>query len=136
MDPSSPLPIPTTGRSLDHKPTPAELAHHAKDKARDVGYDYAAQFLLLIDENKAASVLSSLNNEEVIEICRTISRLREIDAGNARHIIQAFGIPASSIQMKARGGPEAARRLLTTAFESQRAHQLINQLLDPKSSLR
>lgn len=134
MASSSPVPMQPTSRSLNHEPTPAELAHHAKDKARDVGYEHAAQFLLLIDQDAAASVISRLDNEEVIEICRTISRLSKIEPRSARHVIESFGIPASIAKTSSKGGPEPARRLLTAAFDSKRAQDLINLVLDPKSS--
>lgn len=111
-----------------HKPTPAELAHRAKDETRDAGYERAALFLLLIDTNDAASVLVSLDDKEVIQICRIITRLGEIDANDARRIVQEFGVSSSVIRTSAHGGPKAARRLLTAAYDRHRAHRLFDRI--------
>ena len=127
----SPAPDPTPDRTAEYTPTPAELAHRAKDEARDIGYERAAQFLLLLDTNDAASVLGSLNVCEVLEICRVIVTLQEIDIRDARHVVEEFGVPAAVIRTSAHGGPQAARRLLTAAFDEERAEYLFNRMPAP-----
>ena len=134
MNASSPAPAPPPDRPATHTPTPAELAHRAKDEARDTGYEHAALFLLLIDASDAAAVLRSLNACEVEEICRVIVSLDAVNPRDARRVVQEFGVPASAIRTTAQGGPEAARHLLAAAFDAERAERLLDRVAAPEPS--
>ena len=118
---TDPTPSPAGART----PTPGELAHRAKDEARDVGYERAAHFLLLIDTEAAATVLRGLDTGEVMGICGVISRLNTVSERDSRRVVEEYGLRPSSVRSTARGGPDAARRLLAAAFDAGRAEQLL-----------
>lgn len=108
-------------------PTPGELAHRAKDEARDAGYERAALFLLLIDPEAAADVLSQLDAHEIEELCRVIVRVDDVDARDARRVMQEYGVSAG-VRSTATGGAPAARRLLTGAFGADHAERLMSRI--------
>lgn len=111
-----------------HTPTPGELAHRAKDEARDVGYERAAHFLLLIDADAAAAVLRALDAEEVTGICRAIAGLGTVNERDARRVVEEYGIRPSIVRSAARGGPDAARLLLSNAFDAGQAERLLHHI--------
>lgn len=108
-------------------PTPGELAHRAKDEARDAGYERAALFLLLIDPDAAADVLRQLDAHEIEELCRVIVRVDAVDARDARRVMQEYGVSAG-VRSTATGGAPAARRLLTGAFGADHAERLMSRI--------
>ena len=109
-------------------PTPGELAHRAKDEARDAGYERAAHFLLLMDPDAAAAVLRALDAQEVTGICSVIARLDTVSPRDARRVVEEYGIPASSVRSTATGGRAAARRLLSAAFDAGQAERLLHRI--------
>ena len=99
-----------------HTPTPGELAHRAKDEARDTGYERAALFLLLIDPDDAVRVLRALDAQEVTGICGVIARLGTVSERDARRVVEEYGVRPSSVRSTAdrragRRAPPAHRRL-------------------------
>lgn len=113
-----------------HTPTPGELAHRAKDEARDAGYERAAHFLLLIDADAAAAVLRALDAQEVTGICGVIARLGTVSERDARRVVEEYGVRPSSVRSTATGGPAAVRRLLTAAFDADHAERLLGLIPD------
>ena len=118
------------GPAAAHTPTPAELAHRAKDEARDAGYERAAHFLLLIDPDAAAAVLRVLSAEEVTEICGVIVGLDTVSPRDARRVVEEYGVDPSCVRPTAAGGPAAARRLLIAAFGADHAERLLGGIQD------
>ncbi len=53
---------------------------------REKGFQRAAEFILLLEKEKAAVVLSQLSNEEVEGIMREILQLKNIDATEAKKV--------------------------------------------------
>ena len=123
---TSPPPINTA----THTPTPGELAHRAKDEARDAGYERAGLFLLLIDLDDAVRVVRALATQEVMEICSVIARLDTVSERDARRVVEEYGVCPSSVRSKSTGGPAAVRRLLTAAFDADDADQLLGGIQD------
>ncbi len=115
-------------RPPTHTPTPGELAHRAKDEARDAGYERAALFLLLIDPAAAADVLRQLDAHEIEELCRAIVRVDAVDPRDARRVVQEYGVRAAGVRATATGGADAARRLLTGAFDAGHADRLMSRI--------
>ena len=111
-----------------HTPTPGELAHRAKDEARDAGYERAAHFLLLIDADAAAAVLRALDAEEVTGICLAIASLGTVSERDARRVVEEYGIRPSIVRSTATGGRAAARRLLGAAFDAGQAERLLHRI--------
>lgn len=118
------------GPAAAHTPTPGELAHRAKDEARDAGYERAAHFLLLIDPDAAAAVLRVLSAPEVTEICGVIVGLDTVSPRDARRVEEEYGVHPSCVRPTATGGPAAARRLLTAAFGADHAERLLGGIQD------
>ncbi|MCY4377490.1 MAG: hypothetical protein OXC31_27345 [Spirochaetaceae bacterium] len=127
--PAHATPAPAATRA----PTPGELAHRAKDEARDAGYERAAHFLLLIDADAAAAVLRALDSEEVLGICGVIARLDAVSERDARRVVDEYGIPPSAVRSTATGGRAAARRLLSAAFDAEHAGRLLGRIHDALS---
>ncbi len=119
-----------TGGAAAHTPTPGELAHRAKDEARDAGYERAAHFLLLIDADAAAAVLRALDAQEVTGICGVIARLGTVSERDARRVVEEYGVRQSGARSTAAGGPAAVRRLLTAAFDAAHAERLLGRIRD------
>ena len=122
-----------TEGAATHTPTPGELAHRAKDEARDAGYERAAHFLLLIDPDEAVRVLRALDAQEVTGICGVIARLGTVSERDARRVVEEYGVRPSSVRSTATGGPAAVRRLLTAAFGADRAERLLGRIQDELS---
>ena len=118
----------TPAPAATRTPTPGELAHRAKDEARDVGYERAAHFLLLMDPDAAAAVLRALDAQEVTGICSVIARLDTVSPRDARRVVEEYGIPSSSVRSAATGGRAAARRLLSAAFDAGQAERLLRRI--------
>ena len=115
-------------RPPNHTPTPGELAHRAKDEARDTGYERAARFLLLIDPAAAADVLRQLDAHEVEELCRAIAQVDVVGPRDARRVAQEYGVPAAGVRSTAAGGADTARRLLADAFDAGHAERLMGRI--------
>lgn len=118
----------TPAPAATHTPTPVELAHRARDEARDVGYERAAHFLLLIDTDTAASVLRALDADEVLGICGVIAHLDTVSERDARRVVEEYGVRPSTVRSTATGGPAAARRLLSAAFDAGQADLLLSRI--------
>ena len=117
-----------TEGAATHTPTPGELAHRAKDEARDAGYERAGVFLLLIDPDDAVRVLRALDAQEVTGICGVIARLGTVSERDARRVVEEYGVRPSSIRSAATGGLAAVRRLLTAAFDADHAKWLLGRI--------
>lgn len=109
-----------------HAPTAGELAHRAKDEARDTGYERAAIFLLLIDPAAAGEVLRQLDMHEVEELCRAIAQTGAVGPRDARRVAEEYGV--RGVRSTAAGGADTARRLLTGAFDAGYAERLIGRI--------
>lgn len=92
------------------------------------GAEKAAKFLLLLDKNNAAEILSHLEESEIEELLVELARVKRIDGEEARNILKEFGIvKAKGGTLK--GGPEAARNMLSHAFGEERANNLVSKVM-------
>jgi flagellar motor switch protein FliG len=121
-----PPPINTATHTL----TPRELAHRAKDEARDAGYERAGLFVLLIDLEDASRVIRALNTQEVMGICSVIARLDTVNERDARRVLEEYGVPPSTVPSKSTGGLAAVRRLLAASFDADDVEQLLERIQD------
>ncbi|MDE0222221.1 MAG: hypothetical protein OXJ90_23350 [Spirochaetaceae bacterium] len=117
-----------TGGAAAHTPTLGELAHRAKDEARDAGYERAGVFLLLIGPDDAVRVLRALDAQEVTGICGVIARLDTVSERDARRVVEEYGVRPSSVRSTATGGPAAVRHLLAAAFDADHAERLLGRI--------
>ena len=111
-----------------HKASPGELAHRAKDEARDAGYEHAGLFLLIIDHEDAVQIIRALDTEEVIEICKVIASHDTVSERDARRVTEEYGVPLSNVSTKQTGGPATVRHLITTALSADVATQLLGRI--------
>jgi flagellar motor switch protein FliG len=100
----------------------------AKDKARDSGYRKAAQFLMLLGPEEAARVVKHLSSEEVEGVTLEIARIKRVDEGDAKKILEEFGCLARSSELVAQGGLGKAREMLIAAFGPEKGETFYNKL--------
>ena len=96
---------------------------HGLLKAREPGARKAAKFLLLLSKPDAAEILKHLDPAEVERVAVEIARIRKLDLGEARTILDEFG-KADVRGGSKRGGPDIAREMLNSAFGSDRGDEL------------
>jgi flagellar motor switch protein FliG len=114
--------------------TPARSAEEAlkdkihRDRERDKGYRKAAEFLMLLGKEDASKVLTHLTEEEVTGIMREIAQIKSIDSQQAHRILEEFGYLMKTRDLVARGGIEAARSILVTAFGAEKGQAVLEKI--------
>jgi flagellar motor switch protein FliG len=101
-------------------------------------YRRVAKFLILIGADEAARILPHLEPGQIEAVSREIAAIRGITPEEGREILGEFKSLLSSSYRFAgtsSGGPEAARRILHTAFGPERGEALLNKAIPfPKES--
>jgi flagellar motor switch protein FliG len=98
---------------------------------REKGYKRAAEFLLLLGKEKAASVIARLSHEEVEGITREIALLDEVDRAEAKRVLAEFGLPATELeksQASIKGGLETAESMLKAALGEDRSREILERV--------
>jgi flagellar motor switch protein FliG len=109
-------------------PAAPETSHPAE--ALDSKFRRVAKFLILIGGEKAAQILSQLDNEQVEAISREIASIRGITAEEGERILEEFrSLLASPYAYTgaSAGGLETCRRLLYAAFGPEKGEALLNK---------
>ena len=91
-----------------------------KEKGTGNGVKKAAKFLLLLDKEDAAKVISHMKESEVEELSREIALIKKIDTAEARELLREFGLLRRT-PSTFDGGIDAARKILETAFGKEKA---------------
>ena len=92
------------------------------------GSSKAARLLLLLGIEDAAAVMASLSVEEAEVVARQIAATRRVDTVEARTLLAEFGERFSHLEIRrVRGGVEAARDILSKAFDAEQAAFIINK---------
>jgi flagellar motor switch protein FliG len=108
------------------EPVPAEREGAEKDsKIRRV-----AKFLILIGGEKAAQILSQLDDDQVEAISQEIASVRGITAEEGERILEEFRALLASPYAytgASAGGIETCRRLLYAAFGPEKGEALLNK---------
>lgn len=112
-----------SGRKVEEK-----LEAAIKPPEIESGIDKAAKFILLMDKESASRILSHFNDKEVELISRRIAHIKKVDRKEARKILEDFGVLKSG-GVPSKGGPEAARRILTDAFGDQKGLSIFKKVL-------
>ncbi len=92
-------------------------------KGEGSGARRAAKFLLLLSKDDAAGVLKQLAPAEIEKVAVEIARIRKIDVGEARAILEDFG----KLHVRGgtrRGGPDVAKEMLERAFGREKGDAL------------
>jgi flagellar motor switch protein FliG len=99
-------------------------------RAEESKYRRVAKFLILIGGEKAAGILSHLDEDQVEAVSREIAGIRGIGAKEGEEILQEFksllsaSYPYAGV---ASGGLEEARRLLYAAFGPEKGEGILNK---------
>jgi len=95
----------------------------------------AARLLLLLGTDEAARVMSRLNPREAEVLARQIADTRRVDTVEAGKLLEEFGDRFGNLEVRrARGGVDAAREILTAAFGSEKAAQIVAKAVPEASS--
>ena len=92
------------------------------------GIRKAAILTVLLGDEASAGVFRYLQEDEVQEISREISRLGKIDPEMADTVLDEFHRMATAQTLVARGGAEFAKRLLVKAFGGDASKKLLDRL--------
>ncbi len=97
-----------------------------KSSARESAYRKVAKFLILIGAEEAAKVLSMLSQEQVEKIILEVASVKSVDPDEAAEIFAEFDTLAKRAAVNS-GGLDTARDILTNAFGSDTATQVIEK---------
>jgi flagellar motor switch protein FliG len=101
-----------------------------ENRGEDSKYRRVAKFLILIGGDKAAGILSRLEEDQVEAVSREIAGIRGISAEAGEEILREFKDLLSASYPRAgvaSGGLEEARRLLYAAFGPERGEGILNK---------
>ena len=84
--------------------------------------------MVLLGDEASAGLFRYLQEEEVQEVSREISRLGKIDPETADHVLEDFHRMTMAQTLLARGGAEFAKRLLVKAFGGEASKKLLDRL--------
>ncbi len=114
------------------KAQPASSPEHADAASEDylktgdnTGITKAAKFLVLLGSEEAAKVIAQMSPAEVEAVSREIIKINSIDSIEANDILTEFGWLAKTKGADMEGGPETARKILSTAFGEEKARALM-----------
>jgi flagellar motor switch protein FliG len=96
----------------------------------DSKYRRVAKFLILIGGDKAAGILSRLDEEQVEAVSREIAGIRAVSSEEGEGILREFKALLSTAYPyagAASGGLEEARRLLYAAFGPEKGEGILNR---------
>ncbi len=101
-----------------------------EEQVRDqvTGIRKAAILMVLLGDEASAGVFRYLQEDEVQEISREISRLGKIDSETADSVLDDFHRMTLAQSFLARGGAEFAKRLLVKAFGADQSKKLLDRL--------
>jgi flagellar motor switch protein FliG len=97
-------------------------------QAQIEGARKAAILMVLLGDEASAGVFRFMQEDEIQEISREISRLGEINSDVADSIVEDFYRLTLAETFLARGGPEFAKRLLVKAFGMESSKKLLDYL--------
>jgi len=90
------------------------------------GVGKAARLMLLLETDEAARVMAKLRPDEAEEIVREMAAIGHMDSVEAQSILSEFYETFDDVKARrVRGGVEAAREILTTAFGREDAERII-----------
>jgi flagellar motor switch protein FliG len=97
-------------------------------QAHIAGARKAAILMVLLGDEASAGVFQCMQEDEVQEISKEISRLGEINSDTADGVLEEFYRLTLAQTFLARGGPEFAKKLLVKAFGSESSKKLLDYL--------
>ncbi len=98
------------------------------EPARIPGIRKAAVLMLALGDDVAKELFQNLSEQDVERVTNEITRLGEVPVALSTQVMTEFYGLLETQQYMLRGGPEYAMRLLTDAFGSERAEELLAQV--------
>ena len=95
-------------------------------------YRRVAKFLYLIGEAQAAKVLQKLTREQIEKVVAEMLTIRYVDKDEAAYILSEFTALYNEAKNSV-GGVETAQGILTAAFGGERAQEIIDRAVPPKT---
>ena len=92
------------------------------------GVRRAAILMVLLGDEASASIFRHLEETEIQEISKEISRLGKIESEVADQVLEEFHKMTMAHALQARGGSEFARKLLVKAFGTDSSRKLLDRL--------
>jgi flagellar motor switch protein FliG len=114
-------------------PTGVQAAGGQAEAEGRSAVEKTARLLLLLGKDQAAEILKHLEPSLVEQIAEEISKVRRIDATEAQELLDEFGGFIKTQAETPQGGTDVAERMLTEAFGSDRARELVDKVSEELS---
>jgi len=112
-----------------HRHNPLMLPEEAGFEAAEMsGLRKAAILMVALGDELAKTLFQSLSEADVRRVTEEITRLGEVPAAQLTQVLTEFYGLLETQQYMVRGGPDYALRLLTEAFGSTRAEEMLAQV--------
>ncbi len=98
------------------------------------GTQRAAIVLAQLDQARAAKVLRSMNEIDVVEIMGAMVSLPALDAEDVRKVLRDFTSQAEHFMQVSQGGVDVARKLLRERLGGDRADEVLEDLVEERES--
>ncbi len=98
------------------------------------GSQRAAIVLAQLDENRAAKVLRSMSEIDVLEIMGAMVGLPSLDAEEVKKVLREFTTQAEQFMQVSQGGVDVARKLLRERLGGQRADEVLVDLVEERET--
>ena len=98
------------------------------------GSQRAAIVLAQLDENRAAKVLRSMSEIDVLEIMGAMVGLPSLDAEDVKKVLREFTTQAEQFMQVSQGGVDVARKLLRERLGGQRADEVLVDLVEERET--
>lgn len=92
------------------------------------GIKRAAILMVLLGDEASANIFRQLDEHEIQDVSKEISRLGNIDMEVADQVLEEFHKMTMAASAQARGGSEFARKLLVKAFGADSSRKLLDRL--------
>ena len=97
------------------------------------GLKKAAKFLLLLGAEEAAKIMRHLKPDEIEKVSREIASIDRMETSEANQILTEFGKLVQSNTRPVEGGFDTAEKLLTAAFGTERARDVLRKAVPEES---
>ena len=98
------------------------------------GSQRAAIVLAQLDENRAAKVLRSMSEIDVLEIMGAMVGLPSLYAEDVKKVLREFTTQAEQFMQVSQGGVDVARKLLRERLGGQRADEVLVDLVEERET--
>ena len=104
------------------------------EKTKESPYRRVAKFLFIIGKDQAAQVLKQLSKEQIDKVVAELVTIQSVDKSEALEILNEFNTLYAK-NKNSLGGVETAKNILTEAFGSSRAEEILENAVPEKQSV-